>query len=102
MRQPHKDADAGEDGEACVAWHVVPSMDAFMAQAQATSVQDLDDVLNMQQKHTALRNQRLDKCPMCDTSLLEDDEIALMHMYRCARGGQCAHGMRLPRQPHTR
>jgi hypothetical protein len=39
-------------------WHVVPSMDALMAQAQATSVQDLDAMLNRQAKHSKLRTMR--------------------------------------------
>ena len=72
-------------------------MDALVAQAKATTVEDLDAVLNMQQKHTALRNQRLDKCPTCDTPLVED-ELTLMHMFRCGRGGQCAHA---PTSPAT-
>ena len=89
--------EAGREPNCELTWHVVPSMDALMQQAQANSVQDLDDVLNMQQKHTALRNQRLDKCPTCDTPLVED-ELTLMHMFRCGRGGQCAHA---PTSPAT-
>ena len=83
--------------DARLTWHVVPSMDALVAQAKATTVEDLDAVLNMQQKHTALRNQRLDKCPTCDTPLVED-ELLLMHMFRCGRSGQCAHA---PTSPAT-
>ena len=92
-----KEAGREPSCEACVTWHVVPSMDALVAQAKATTVEDLDAVLNMQQKHTALRNQRLDKCPTCDTPLVED-ELLLMHMFRCGRGGQCAHA---PTSPAT-
>jgi len=77
-------------------WHVVPSIEALKAQAHATSVQELEAVLNMQAKHSKLRNERkLETCPACDTPLVEN-EIALMNMYRCARGGQCGHAPPLP------
>jgi hypothetical protein len=83
--------------DARLTWHVVPSMHALMAQAKAMSVQDLDNVLNMKRKHSRLRTEEnLKTCPMCATPLVEEDDVALVRMYRCARGGQCAHGPAAP------
>lgn len=83
--------------DACLTWHVVPSMDALMEQANAMSVQDLDNVLNMKRKHSRLRTEaNLKTCPMCATPLVEEDDVALVHMYRYARGGQCAHAPAAP------
>jgi hypothetical protein len=83
--------------DARLTWHVVPSMDALMAQAKAMSVQDLDNVLNMKRKHSRLRTEaKLETCPTCATPLVEEDDVALVRMYRCARGGQCVHAPAAP------
>lgn len=68
-----------------------------MEQAKAMSVQDLDNVLNMKRKHSRLRTEaKLKTCPTCATPLVEEDDVALVRMYRCARGGQCAHAHAAP------
>ena len=72
-------------------FHVVPSMRALSEQAEKTTVEELEGVLNMQAKQTVLRKiNGLEVCPTCDTPLAED-ELTLVHVYRCAKGGQRAH-----------
>ena len=39
---------------------------------------------------SAPKNNGLEVCPTCDTPLAED-ELTLVHVYRCAKGGQRAH-----------
>ena len=88
--------ETAQQGSKRWTWHVVPSIEALKAQARATSVQELEAVLNMHAKHSKLRNeQKLETCPECNTPLVQN-EIALMNMYRCARGGQCGHAPPLP------